>query len=50
LKMHRARFFASPCTVRYGASLRMTVSKSFSAACEAPTFQTRGDKCGLAER
>ena len=33
LKMHRARFFASPCTVRYGASLRMTVSKSFSAAC-----------------
>jgi len=29
LKMHRARFFASPCTVRYGASLRMTVSKEF---------------------
>ncbi len=36
-KMHRARFFAS---------LRMTVSKSFSAACSAPPFRqsTKSDQ------
>jgi hypothetical protein len=27
--------------------LRMTVLSSFSAACEAPPFQTRGEKGGL---
>jgi hypothetical protein len=32
-KIRRARSFAAPCTVRYGAALRMTPVESFSAAC-----------------
>src|SRR5208337_1042950 len=40
-KIRRARSFAA---------LRMTPVERFSAACEAPPFQTRGEKCGLLAR
>jgi hypothetical protein len=47
LKTLRARFFAA---LRMTANeLRMTARASFSAACKAPPFQSRGEKSGLGD-
>ena len=37
-KIRRARSFAAPCTVRYGAALSMTTLEGFSAACKARRY------------